>query len=67
MTELPDPSRKPTLSVPEAAEVPGVSRHMLYSLAKSGSSPIPILRLGKRYCVPTARLLESSGKGPLKP
>jgi excisionase family DNA binding protein len=64
MTELPDPIKKPTLSLPEAAEVLGISRNMLYSLAKSDSSPIPILRFGKRYCVPTARLLEFLGQGP---
>jgi excisionase family DNA binding protein len=64
MTELLDPIKKPTLSIPEAAEVLGISRHMLYSLAKSDSSPIPILRFGKGYCVPTARLLEFLGQGP---
>jgi predicted DNA-binding transcriptional regulator AlpA len=65
ITELPDPSKKTTISVPEAAEVLGISPHLLYSLAKSDSSPIPILRFGKRYCVPTARLLEFLGHGPV--
>lgn len=64
MTELPDPIKKPTLSIPEAAEALGISRHMLYSLAKSDASPIPILRFGKRYCIPTARLLEFLRQGP---
>jgi excisionase family DNA binding protein len=64
MTESLDPIKKPTLSLPEAAEVLGISRHTLYSLAKSDASPIPILRFGKRYCVPTARLLEFLRQGP---
>jgi predicted DNA-binding transcriptional regulator AlpA len=64
MTELLDPIKKPTLSLPEAAEVLGISRNMLYSLAKSDASPIPILRFGRRYSVPTARLLEFLGQGP---
>ncbi len=64
VTELPDPIKKPTLSVPEAAEVLGISRYMLYALAKSNSSPVPILRFGRRYCVPTARLLEFLRQGP---
>jgi excisionase family DNA binding protein len=59
MTELPDP-----ITIPEAAEALGISCHMLYSLAKSDASPIPILRFGKRYCVPTARLLEFLRQGP---
>lgn len=49
-----------TLTVPEAAQILGISRSTAYELARVGT--LPVLRLGRRLVVPTralAALLES--------
>lgn len=43
-----------TVSVTEAARMLGVSRDLAYDLARRGE--IPVVRLGRRMVVPTARL-----------
>ena len=55
-----DPSQTPTVTVPEAAEVLGISRGVAYEAARTGE--LPTLRLGRRLVVPTARLLEMLGQ-----
>ena len=45
-----------TLSVPEAAELLGISRALGYELVARGE--LPSLRLGRRVVVPVARLAE---------
>ncbi|MDP9428662.1 MAG: helix-turn-helix domain-containing protein [Actinomycetota bacterium] len=51
-----------------AAKALGIGRTTAYQLARSGELPVPVLRLGVRYRVPTAALLHvlgiSSDKGP---
>ena len=58
---LPDPARKPTLTVPEAGRILGLSRDAAYQAA--ARKQIPTLRIGRRLLVPTARLLAMLGIG----
>lgn len=60
MTVLPNATERPTLSIPEAGEVLGISRDLAYRAAARGD--IPTVRLGpKRLRVPTAQLLALLG------
>ena len=54
----------PTLSVAEAARILGISRSAGYTLAAQGQFPIPVLRLGRSFRVPTAPLLTLLGLTP---
>ncbi|TYK50578.1 helix-turn-helix domain-containing protein [Actinomadura decatromicini] len=56
---LPDPRKRPTIPVPEAGELLGLSRASAYEAANRGD--IPTLRIGRRMVVPTARLLAMLG------
>ncbi|MDP8929659.1 MAG: helix-turn-helix domain-containing protein [Actinomycetota bacterium] len=49
----------PTLTVEKAGQLLGVSRYAAYRAASTGE--IPVLRLGRRLVVPTARLLAMPG------
>ncbi len=44
-----------------ASDVLGISRNSGYHLASKDNYPVPVLRLGKRYVVPVAGLLEVLG------
>ncbi len=44
-----------------AAKALGIGRTTAYQLARAGELPVPVLRLGVRYRVPTAALLEVLG------
>lgn len=50
---------KPTITVPEAGQVLGISRATAYDAAQRGE--IPTIRIGRRLLVPTARLLAQLG------
>jgi excisionase family DNA binding protein len=51
----PDEARqRATLTVPEAAQLLGIGRNQAYAAARVGQ--IPVLQLGGRLLVPTARL-----------
>jgi hypothetical protein len=50
-----------TLDLPEAARLLRIGRTSAYALAKCGQFPVPVLRAGKLYRVPTAGLLELLG------
>ncbi len=52
---IPDPADRPTLTVPEAGQILGLSRALAYDAAARGE--IPTLRIGRRLLVPTAQLL----------
>jgi excisionase family DNA binding protein len=57
-----------TLTMPEAAACLGISKSLAYGLAKSGSFPVPVLRLGRRMVVSRAALMQLLGtptEGPL--
>lgn len=47
-----------------AGSVLGISRTTAYGLARAGQFPVPVLRLGARYVVPTAPLLDLLGVAP---
>lgn len=49
----------PTVSVPEAAGILGNSRRSAYRAASTGQ--LPIIKVGRRLLVPTARLLQLLG------
>ncbi|MFI8567334.1 helix-turn-helix domain-containing protein [Rhodococcus sp. NPDC078407] len=44
-----------------AGQVLGISRAMVYELAKRDELPFPVLRLGRRYVVPVHGLMEALG------
>ena len=49
------------LSVPEAAELLGISRNNAYELVKRGE--LPVIRLGKRLLIPRVALDKMLEKG----
>jgi excisionase family DNA binding protein len=51
----------PMLGIAEAARYLGISSTTAYSLAATGELPVPVLRIGRLYRVPTAPLLELLG------
>ncbi len=55
-TDLP-----PTITVPEAAELLGLSTTALYAAIRAGECPVKVLRIGRRIVVPTRPLLELLG------
>jgi len=58
-----DKQRRETFSVPEAAEILGISRSSAFQAAAKGQ--LPVIRLGKRLLVPRAALERMLG-GPVK-
>lgn len=59
---VPDPRDRPWLTVPEAGElVAGLGRSASYEAARRGE--LPILAIGRKRVVPTARLLAMLGLG----
>ncbi len=56
----------PTLSVEQAAVILGCGRSLAYNLARRGEFPCRVLRLGRRYVIPTADLLRAIGI-PVRP
>ena len=47
---------RPTLTVPEAAELLGISSWQAYALIKRGEFPVAPLRLGRAIRIPRAPL-----------
>ncbi|MGB6164181.1 MAG: helix-turn-helix domain-containing protein [Pseudonocardiaceae bacterium] len=52
------------MSLPDAAQVLGISRAHAYALAKRGELGVRVLRLGNRFVVPTAELWREVGLEP---
>ncbi len=50
-----------TVDVETAGAVLGIGRSKSYELAKSGEFPVRVLRIGRRYLVPTASILALLG------
>jgi len=50
-----------TTDVATAGAVLGIGRTKAYELAKNGEFPVPLLRVGRRYLVPTQGLLSLLG------
>ncbi len=59
---IPDPKVDPTLPVPRAAHILGISPRQAYRLVLSGD--IPSIPVGKRTVVPTAKFLDKFGLSP---
>jgi predicted DNA-binding transcriptional regulator AlpA len=63
LLNLPDPATQPTLTTEEAAALFGVSKWLLYELAKKDEAPVVPLHLGRCLRWPTARVLAAVGLG----
>jgi hypothetical protein len=50
-----------TVDIPTAARILGCGRTLAYELAKCDRFPCPVIRMGRRYLVPTAGLLTVLG------
>ncbi len=50
-----------TTDVATAGAILGIGRSKAYELAKSGEFPVTILRVGRRYLVPTSAILALLG------
>lgn len=50
-----------TIDVETAAAILGIGRTKAYELAKSNEFPVPILRIGRHYRVPTPAILDLLG------
>ena len=46
-----------TIDIETAGAILGIGRSKSYELAKSGTFPVRVLRIGKRYLVPTPSIL----------
>jgi hypothetical protein len=57
--KLPDPEVEPTISVPQAGRIFGLSRPASYEAAKRGE--LPTIRIGRRLFVPVGKLREMLG------
>ena len=53
----------PTLTIPEAGRLLGISRSAAYRAAAKGE--IPTIRIGRRLLVPTAKLFDMLGWRPI--
>ncbi|MCG7235247.1 AlpA family transcriptional regulator [Corynebacterium sp. ACRQP] len=51
----------PTVSIPVAADLLGISRSGAYNAARAGKFPTPVLKINGRYVVPTKPLLDALG------
>lgn len=51
----------PTLTVPEAADMLGISAWQAYELIKRDEFPAPVLRLGRAIRIPRRPLLDILG------
>lgn len=54
----------PTIGVEEAGRLLGIGRSLSYRLAAAGEFPVPVIRCGSRYLVPSLALLRALGVDP---
>lgn len=54
-----------TVSLPEAGKAIGIGESSSYAAVKNGTFPVPVIKVGGRYTVPTAPLRELLGLPPL--
>ena len=52
-----------TTDVETAGAILGIGRTKAYELAKNGEFPVTVLRIGRRYVVPTPEVLTLLGVG----
>jgi hypothetical protein len=50
-----------TTDLPTAGAILGVGRTKAYEMAREGSFPVPVLRIGRRIVVPTPTILTLLG------
>ena len=55
----------PTVQLRTAGKALGIGESSAYAAVKSGTFPVPVIRIGGRYTVPTAPLRELLGLPPL--
>lgn len=55
---VPNPHEKPTLTLEEAGKLLGMGKVAMRSAAQEGT--IPVLKVGRRIVVPTAKFLEDT-------
>lgn len=63
----PNPADEPTIDVQRASRLLGIGRNLGYELAGRGDFPVPVIRVGTKFRVPTAaliRLLEGADPQP---
>ena len=53
---IPWPSETPTVGLDVVGPALGIGLTVAHELARSGDLPVPVLRLGRKYRVPTAAL-----------
>ncbi|WP_288863665.1 helix-turn-helix domain-containing protein [uncultured Corynebacterium sp.] len=51
----------PTVSIPVAAALLGISRSSAYEAARKGNFPSRVIKINGRYVVPTKPLLDALG------
>jgi hypothetical protein len=56
-TTWPDPATEPTIGMDRACRLLGIGRNLGYELAGRGEFPVPVIRCGKLFRVPTAALV----------
>lgn len=54
-----------SISLPEAGKALGIGQSSTYAAVKAGTFPVPVIKIGGRYTVPTAPLRELLGLTPL--
>jgi hypothetical protein len=59
---LPDPVRTPTLPLwPDAAQLLGLGKYSAYEAVRTGQWPTTVIRVGRKFRIPTAELLRLLG------
>lgn len=51
----------PTITIPVAAELLGISASSAYAAVRDGKFPVKVIQIGGRYVIPTKPLLELIG------
>lgn len=60
---VPDPRVRPVLHLDEANAILEIGKEAGYVLARAGRYPVPVLRIGRQYRVPSAPLVALLGLG----
>lgn len=58
---IPNPQLQPLLDIDDFCRLTGTSRTKTYKLAKADKLPVPVVRIGSSYRLPTAKLLVALG------
>jgi excisionase family DNA binding protein len=61
LINIPNPADTPMLTLEQAARIMGIGRTTAYTLAKKDALPVPVVRVGSLYRLPTAPLLSALG------